>query len=768
MNGRLEELLAVYFEGLERGAPPDPAELCRDDPDLAAELADCVAAFARLAPVLGAGAPWAVDDGTAEAGLPSFPGYRTVERIGRGGAGDVYKLEDLTLGRTVAAKVLRPGSPLRATSADALREARTLALFEDPHVVRILDVKADLDPPVLLMEYVDGFRLDEIGPSLELAQRARLVAEVAEAVDRAHRLGIQHRDLKPANILVDRALRPRILDFGLSREGSLGHGLGTPAYMAPEQLDPGRPIDARTDVYALGVVLYELLCGARPFAADRDSDLVAAIRAGQPPLPAEVETAVPEPLQAIALKAMERNPADRYGSARELALDLRRFLAGTPVLARPTLYQSALSRRLRPHLEQVREWLRLKLIYPHEADRLVHLYGRLEARDEDWLLAGRFLSLSRIALYLGAYVLVAGGVLYFGAYILDAVNGVAAPLLGLGLPLLLLHGLGFRLLGGERRGVAIAFLAGAAALLPLLLLVLLGESGVAAPTAGDPDQLFAGGGISNRHLQIATAAACGWAGWLALRTRSAVLATLVTLLATAAHLALFSDLGLRRVVEEGRFDLLAVRLLPLALALALLGLRLEARDLPYFARPQYYTAALLSVVVVELAALDGRAFAHLGLSLAPLGLAGEGDPVLLDTLAAMAVNGLLVYGAASLLEARGSPLVRGPARLLFALAPFAVLEPVLCLCRVGQYSLRFDWVYLALAVAIVVASHLRQRWSFYWAGLVNTGCALALITDHRDWLDRPAWGLAVVGVGLGILACGALLDEREREVRRRA
>ena len=247
-----------------------------------------------------------------------------MERIGRGGAGDVFKLEDETLGRVVAAKVLRADSPLLATVADFLREARALALFDDPRIVRLLEYRPG-DTPVLLMEHVDGFPLDEIGPSLSFAQRARLLAEVARALDRAHGLGLQHRDLKPGHILVDARLAPKILDFGLSRgEPDRGHGVGTPAYMSPEQLDAGRPIDARSDVYALGVILYELLCGLPPERGE-----------GAPALPSEIDPAVPEPLQAIALQAMSADPADRYRSAGEMALDLERWLDGRPVQARP-------------------------------------------------------------------------------------------------------------------------------------------------------------------------------------------------------------------------------------------------------------------------------------------------------------------------------------------------------------------------------------------------------------------------------------------------
>src|SRR6185369_790349 len=186
-----------------------------------------------------------------------------------------------------------------------LEEARAMALFSDRRIVRIFEFREG-DPALIVMELVEGFELGRIGPSLEFVQRARLVAEICDAVQHAHSLGVQHRDLKPSNIMVDAALVPRVLDFGLSGgDPSAGHLKGTVRYLAPEQLDPSRPIDARTDVHALGVILYELLCGRPPYDGASDGEIVAAIHRGSPALPIEIDPRVPEPLQAIALKAME-------------------------------------------------------------------------------------------------------------------------------------------------------------------------------------------------------------------------------------------------------------------------------------------------------------------------------------------------------------------------------------------------------------------------------------------------------------------------------
>ncbi|MBN2433513.1 MAG: serine/threonine protein kinase [Acidobacteria bacterium] len=766
MNEPLAQLLARYVELRLDGRPPTVEELCAGQPELAEELRAAVARYERLEERL---APLPEEEPTSARPaepLPEFAGFRTIERLGQGGGGSVYKLEDLALGRLVAAKVLRPDSSLSATVADFIREARSLALFEDPCIVRLFELRGEADPPFLLMEYVDGFELDVIGPSLEFRQRARIMADVADAIHHAHELGILHRDLKPANIMLDAGLRPKILDFGLSGgAGRHGHGRGTLAYMAPEQLDAGRAIDARTDVYALGVVLYELLCGARPYAGETDDELMAAIRAGEARLPVEIQPDVPEPLMAIALKAMEREPENRYTSAREMALELHRYLDGRPVLARPSLYQSALSRRLRPHLEQIREWLRLKLIYPHEADGLMRAYDRLEAREDDWIVHSRALTFSQISLYLGAFLLLCGSLLFYDAYLLEAVSGIWRPILVLGLPLAGLNVLALLLFRRERQAVGVAFFLAAAFLLPLFLLILFQEAHWWLPPAGDPHQLFPDVGVSNRQLQIAGGLAGVWAGWLALRTRTIALSAVFTALLFIFHLTLLTDFGLRFWVEEGQWDRLAFHLAPLLPVLFGVAVYSEFRQRPWLARPMLYAGAGLFVVVIELLALDGKLFSYLGISLVPFQPADVSDPLLLDTLTAMALNGLLIYLSAWLLDRHGTRLLREPAQLLYRISPFTILEPLGYLSKVGEYSRRYDWLFLGLSLGITLLSRYRQRKSFYYAGLINTGVALYLITDHYDWFDRPAWSLVVVAVGLVILAVGYGLDARERSRR---
>jgi serine/threonine protein kinase len=700
--------------------------------------------------------------------LPTFDGFRTIERLGRGGMGEVYKLHDLKLDRLVAAKIVRRDQRATRALREFLAEARTLALFQDRRIVQIHEFRDEADPPVIIMEFVDGFELGQVASSLEYRQRARIIEQVAEAIHHAHRLGIQHRDLKPSNIMLDAALSPKILDFGLSAgDPARGHLRGTLPYLAPEQLDPAQPIDARTDVYALGVILYEILCGDVPFGGASEEQVVDAIRQGRPRLPIEIEPGVPEPLQAIALKAMETDPAGRYQSAQEMARDLWRFLDGRPVLARPAVYTSALDTRIKAHLDHVAEWLRLRLIYPHEAGHLRAAYRELEAREDDWILSSRTLSYSQIALYLGAFFLLAGALFYFNAYVQKVVAGIAKPFLVLGLPFLGLNLIARYLYRRENRAVAVAFYLGGVALLPLFLMILLRENHLFAVAKDTAGQVFGNGYLSNRQLQITMLAACTWALVLALRTRTAALSTVFTGLLFLMGLAVLADFGLRSWIEGWQYHWIAWHLAPLVLVYGALGYVFERSGRQWFGRPLYVAAALTLVAVVELMAQNGKALSYFGLDMQIFRIQGPEDTQLGNTLMAMTVNGVLMYLAALLVERRGTDVMRRAGGLLFTLSPFAGLKPLGYLCMTGYYLRNFDWLYLALSIGSCLLSHHRQRRSFYIAGLMNTGWALYEIADHNNWTDKPLWAIALVGGGLVVLGAGYALNVRERNRRQK-
>ncbi|MBI1852783.1 MAG: SUMF1/EgtB/PvdO family nonheme iron enzyme [Planctomycetes bacterium] len=377
-NPEIDRILQEFVDRRALGESPSPEEYEARYPHLAEELRTYFATLETLDRcVIGRGA-----SPPNETVLGDF---RIVRELGRGGMGVVFLAEQVSLHRLVALKLLGTPSTQRYETVERFRrEAEIAARLHHPNLVSVYAVGERQGYCFFAMEYVEGVtlarllaRLREFGAerladvdvaaiTAELAGAptaepdatptppptptrhfgyfgtvARIVAELADGLAYAHARGVIHRDVKPSNILLTRELAPQLADFGIARDlgqktlSLTGDLVGTPYYMSPELAMAGRiPVDHRTDVYSLGVTLFEMLALAVPFPGSSSAEVLRKILLEPTPSPRRFNSRVPRDLQVIALKAMEKDPGHRYANANEMAEDLRRFLRFEPILAR--------------------------------------------------------------------------------------------------------------------------------------------------------------------------------------------------------------------------------------------------------------------------------------------------------------------------------------------------------------------------------------------------------------------------------------------------
>lgn len=364
VDAALERFRSAWFSG-DR---PDPDLFCRENSECGPELRELIGSFLLVAekiPVMGSPSD---EDSVEPDGLEEgrrLGDFQILKEIGRGGMGIVYEAEQISLQRRVALKVL---SPHLSFSKPAImkfrREAEAGGRQRHPGIVSVYAVGEQEGIHFIVQELIEGGttlsnRLEKLCSEDDLPlgyfrEVAQTTVQVTDALDHAHESGVIHRDVKPSNIMLDRDGRPKLTDFGLAKiKDALalsrsGEFAGTPYYMSPEQVSSRkRGIDHRTDVYSLGVTLYEMLTLTRPFDGESSHEVLKKVLFQEPRDPCRVNTRVPRDLGVICLKAMEKGPDRRYQTMGEFKEDLNRFILGEPIRAKPAGALTRIGKRLR-------------------------------------------------------------------------------------------------------------------------------------------------------------------------------------------------------------------------------------------------------------------------------------------------------------------------------------------------------------------------------------------------------------------------------------
>jgi len=528
----------------------------------------------------------------------------------------VFLAFDERLGRKIAIKMLADRFRHNAALQDRfMHEARAMARLSHPNIVRIYDLGQNDEPPHFVMEHIEGVPLTLAAKPLTLHQKVEMMRKVAYAADFLHQHQIIHRDLKPGNILVGSDLQPKLLDFGLAlqvderdRLTHSGDVVGTPHYFSPEQARADCPLDARSDVFSLGTVLYEVLTGEIPFRAETLNEQIRSICEKDPVLPRRMNPDVPGELQNICLKALEKNPADRYTSAREMAQDLERFLAGEQPLAAPSSYSRLMSAKIEQHLRELEGWKQDQILSEPEYDTLRKGYNRLVEREDAWIMEVRRLSLQQVSLYLGAWVLVVGAALLV-LFRYTGLTGTPAVLVAVAAAAPSAF-MGVRCWERGQLRISVAYLLAFCLLLPITLLVAMGEYRLFTNlTQNNPDLEF----FSRfSTFKTTTNAQLWWAVllslpayyWLRRFTCSSVFSLVFAVMTAVLCLVTLLRMGMLDWFDTDPGKVY-FRLIPVALLFFISGLLIERLRHPADSRYFYPIAFLFTVI-----ALSGVATFH--------------------------------------------------------------------------------------------------------------------------------------------------------------
>ncbi len=732
------------------------------------------------------------DRASTRAGAQSFPGLEVLEEIapGTGGMGRVYKARDISLDRIVAVKTMRQHMLTPEGLSFFEREARAAARLDDPNIVKIYRFEPDHAPPYYVMQFVEGKPLEMACRGRSPAFVAQVMEKAARALAYAHGKGIIHRDIKPSNILVDYQNEPHLADFGLAQnwrpaggaggdqEASGSPAMGTPFFLAPELHLGDGPATPAVDVYAFGVTLYRLLTERYPFMANSREELKQAILTRDPPLPQEFNPAIPEPLQRICLKAIERNPDARYQSAQALADDLRRFCEGREVFVRPTRYETELRGKLQNHATTIRLWREHHLIDVPEMDGLLRPYQKLMQAESPWHDLARRFPWETAALRVGGWLVLVGSILWF--YYWPRLHS-HDRILAIGIPTLVLSGVGWFFHRRKSRSTAFAFLSVGALLLPLFLGVLLTEYHLLRNPQSDTLELLGRDAAisdealaeavrhgpapdfapTNTQLTIMAGAFVAYLLLLLAATRSRVFVLWTGLGVWALFSTVLLQLGLMEWLSENHVAKVCLYYIGLALAFLLISLVLEWSGRNEWAAASYiFFPVPFVILMTELARVGAVEWFHVSADWSE------------ETLGLWLMANGLVYLLVAFLSARATAAyIRHWGNLLIMLVPASLLIPPdvlrdkgFALTVIGGADFTsYELLSLLLSMGLAALGTRMRRLTLAFSGLAGLA-AFVCIATVRHFQDDLSWPLALAASGgVAMAVAVALIVVRSRK-----
>ena len=688
--------------------------------------------------------------------------YRVIRFAGQGHHSQVFQAIDAVLNRQVAIKFLAP-DPARKRSARAhpWHEARLMGQLNHPYVAQIYEVGRKNEHRFIVMEWVDGLPFTDAWRSLDQNARLRLYAKILEAVGAAHKRQITHRDIKPGNILVMPDLTPKILDFGIALDANTlteeDHTLyrGTPAYSAPEQITGPAHTSPATDVYSLGVLLYQVLTDQLPFDHADAQSLFHAIKEDYPPLPTALNRDIPMALQNICLCAMEKEPAHRYQDANALLHDIQRFLEGEKVWARPSYVTHKIEQDIHLHTQTLSVWQENDWLTPTEYEHLKAHYARLLQPSDPSIIEARSLSLSQIFLYLGGWVVI------LGCMVLFYKTWTHIPLYVRPIPAItataLIACLGLWLWRRKETRLAVGFLATANLLIPVTLLLTLAQWEILSATAlpWGRESVYEMLSLSESRVLIGNTQlyVSAWT-WVACSMGLAMLtgSSLFGLFTVLSSLSLLTSYYIIAGVWTHSMDSIAGAYLWPALILSIIGTVLDRSSRRKYAwSPSVVGAGLLIVSLSAIALSPDTLFGWIGVT--PSFLSQEEIHGL-----SLVSNGLIFLTLAGLYKRLNTPLQRNLSTLFNWLGPIHILGSLRLLdLDTSGLSESHRMLYRCLlpvaSLAFVFISVSRQMKSFFFSGLAGLTASVHKLTIHH--LDKffvwPVW-LIVTGILSMIMA----------------